>query len=151
MDHKVEIREIEPIRAAYMKYRGDAAKANRMFPKVFQSVRGKTNGSPFFSYLSMDPETKMGNMELCVPTQETPAGSSVNVKVFPRIRALCVTHTCSYDTLFQAYAAIDHFAAEHHLVLRPPFREIFLKGPGMIIKGNPDKYITEIQFPIEED
>lgn len=86
MDHKVEIREIEPIRAAYMKYRGDAAKANRMFPKVFQSVRGKTNGSPFFSYLSMDPETKMGNMELCVPTQETPAGSSVNVKVFPRIR-----------------------------------------------------------------
>ena len=63
MDHKVEIREIEPIRAAYMEYRGDAAKANRMFPKVFQSVRGKTNGSPFFSYLSMDPETKMGNME----------------------------------------------------------------------------------------
>lgn len=33
----------------------------------------------------------------------------------------------------------------------PPFREVFIKGPGMLIKGNPDKYITEIHFPIKEE
>lgn len=105
----------------------------------------------FFSYISMDPETKMGQMELCVPTLETPAGNGVEVKEFPRIKAVCVTHIGSYETLPQAYEAIDAFASSHHLVLKPPFREVFLKGPGMILKGNPDKYITEIQFPIEED
>lgn len=40
---------------------------------------------------------------------------------------------------------------EHHLRLQMPFREVFIKGPGMILKGNPEKYITEILFPIEED
>jgi effector-binding domain-containing protein len=29
-----------------------------------------------------------------------------------------------------------------------PTREVYLKGPGMIFKGNPRKYVTEIQFPI---
>ena len=41
-------------------------------------------------------------------------------------------------------------ARENELSLKPPFREVFIKGPGMIFKGNPEKYITEIIFPIEE-
>jgi effector-binding domain-containing protein len=31
-----------------------------------------------------------------------------------------------------------------------PIREIYLKGPGMIFKGNPKKYLTEIQYLIGE-
>jgi effector-binding domain-containing protein len=32
-----------------------------------------------------------------------------------------------------------------------PTREIYLKGPGMIFKGNPKKYLTEIQVVISRD
>ncbi|HBH0630399.1 TPA: AraC family transcriptional regulator, partial [Clostridioides difficile] len=32
-----------------------------------------------------------------------------------------------------------------------PWREVFIKGPGMLIKGNPDNYITEIIFPLKEE
>ncbi len=49
------------------------------------------------------------------------------------------------------YAAIDSYAEQNKLKLCPPFREVFIKGPGMFLKGNPDKYITEIQFPIQEN
>ena len=52
MEYKIEIREIEPLCVAYMSYEGDVTKANRVFPKVFQSIHGKTNGAPFFNYLS---------------------------------------------------------------------------------------------------
>lgn len=48
MEYKIEIRELEPLRVAYMRYEGDVTKANRVFPKVFQAIRGKTNGAPFF-------------------------------------------------------------------------------------------------------
>lgn len=149
MQYQIEIREIEPIRVAYMKYRGIATEANKVFPSVFKSVRGKTNGAPFFSYLAMNPETKQGDMELCVPTEENPIGSGIEIKEMPRIKAVCVTHVGSYETLSLAYAAIDQYAADNGLLLTPPFREIFIKGPGMLLKGNPDKYITEIQFPIK--
>jgi len=32
-----------------------------------------------------------------------------------------------------------------------PFREVYIKGPGMFLKGNPEKYITEIIFPLEKE
>ena len=30
-----------------------------------------------------------------------------------------------------------------------PSREIYLKGPGMIFRGNPKNYLTEIQMVVE--
>lgn len=150
MEYQIEIRDIEPIRVAYMKYKGIATEANKVFPNVFKSIMGKTNGAPFFSYLAMNPETKIGDLELCVPTEEIPSGNGVTIKDIPRIKAVCVTHIGSYETMYQAYTAIDAYAKKHHLTLQHPFREVFIKGPGMLLKGNPKKYITEIQFPIEE-
>lgn len=29
-------------------------------------------------------------------------------------------------------------------------REVYIKGPGMFLKGNPDNYITELIFPLED-
>ena len=149
MDYSIKIKEIEPTQVAYMKYKGIAYEANKVFPHVFKSIRGKSNGAPFFSYFSMNPETKIGDMELCVPTAEIPVGNGIELKEMPRIKALCVTHIGSYETLSEAYAAIHQYASQHQLTLTPPFREVFIKGPGMFLKGNPDKYITEIQFPVE--
>lgn len=150
MTYEIEIRDIEPIRVAYMRYKGIAAEANKVFPNVFKSIQGKANGAPFFSYIMMNPETKIGEMELCVPTAEVPSGSGIEIKDMPRIKAVCVTHIGSYDTMNLGYAAIDQYAAENGILLQPPFREVFIKGPGMLLKGNPDKYVTEILFPIKE-
>lgn len=151
MKYEIEIREIEPIRVAYMRYKGIVSEANKVFPNVFKSVMGKVNGAPFFSYIVMNPETKIGEIELCVPTAEIPNGTGIEVKDMPRIKAVCTTHIGSYETLNQAYIAIENYAAQNGILLKPPFREVFIKGPGMVFKGNPDKYITEILFPIKED
>lgn len=151
MEYQIEIRDIEPIRVAYIRYNGIATGANKVFPNVFKSIRGKTNGAPFISYLAMNQETKMGEMELCVPTAEVPSGNGIEVKEMPRIKAVCVTHIGPYENMFNVYEAMNKYAAEHGLQLQLPFREVFIKGPGMILKGNPDKYITQIIFPIKED
>lgn len=151
MEYKVELREIEPIRVAFMKYKGIATEANKVFPNVFKAIRGKVDGAPFFNYITMNPETKFGDIELCVPTAMTPNGNGVEVKETPRVRALCVIHKGSYETMFQAYQEIDAYAKQNGIKLHTEFREVFIKGPGMLLKGNPEKYITEIIFPIEED
>lgn len=150
MNYTIEIREIEPVRVAFMRYKGVAHEANKVFPNVFKSIRGKANGAPFFCYHAMNQETKFGELDLCVPTAENPMESGIEIKEMPRIKAVCVTHIGSYETMQGAYAEIDKYAVEHSLHLQPPFREVFIKGPGMVMKGNPDKYITEILFPILE-
>lgn len=150
MNYRIEIKDIEPIRVAFMRYKGIVTEANKVFPNVFKSIGGKANGAPFFNYYAIDPKTKIGELELCVPTAEIPAVSGVEVKEFPRIKVVCATHIGSYETMENAYVEIDKYAEEHNLTLQPPFREVFIKGPGMFLKGNPNKYITEILFPIKE-
>ena len=151
MDYQIEIRTIESVRVAFLHYKGIATEANQFFPSVFKSIQGKSNGAPFFCYYVMNPKTKIGEMDLCVPTEETPIGNGIEVKEAPSVKAVCTTHTGPYETLSHAYESISRYAAEHELQLQPPFREVYIKGPGMFLKGNPNKYITEIQFPIRED
>lgn len=150
MKYEVEIRDIEPIRVAFVKYKGVVSEASKVFPNVFKAIQGKVNGTLFFCYYVMDQKSKIAEMELCVPTAETPHGNGISVKEMPRIKAICVTHIGSYETINYAYEAIEHYAHENNITLQFPFREVYIKGPGMIFKGNPDKYITEILFPLKE-
>lgn len=151
MTYHIEIKEIEPIRVAYMKYKGFAQDANQHFPAVFKAIRGKADGAPLFHYLSIHPDTKDCELELCVPTGATPQGKGIEVKELPRIKALCVTHTGPYNTLPQAYLALETYAKEHDIIITLPYRERYIKGPGLLIKGNPKNYITEIQMCIAEE
>ena len=151
MNYKIEIKDVEPIRVAVMSYKGAVKGASKIFPNVFKSIQGKNNGAPFIYYHVVDQETGIGEMELCVPTAQTPNGNGITVKDIPRVKAISVTHIGPYESMQGAYQTIDCYAAENKLILQPPFREVFIKGPGMILKGNPKKYITEILFPFKEE
>lgn len=151
MNYQIEIKDIEPIRVAYIRYNGIVSKASKIFPSVFKAISGMVSGSPFFCYYKMNPDTKVGEMDLCVPTFKEPYGNGVSVKEIPRVKAVCVTHVGSYETMNLAYKAIYTYAQKNNLVLEFPFREVYIKGPGMFLKGNPKKYITEIIFPIREE
>jgi len=48
----------------------------------------------------------------------------------------------------RSYAKILKRAEELKLKIALPTRGVYLKGSGMIFKGNPKNYLTEIQLPI---
>ena len=150
MNYEIVIKDVEPIRVAFMRYNGPATGASKFMPNVFKAIQGKANGAPFICYNVMDQATMTGEMDLCVPTAEQPNGNGITVKDTPRIKAISATYVGPYETMQPVYQAIEQYAQENKLMLQPPFREVFIKGPGMIIKGNPNKYITEILFPIKE-
>lgn len=150
MENKVEIKNVEAMRVAYAKYRGEVKKANKIFPRVFKSIRGNSNGAPFYLYHSMNIETGEAELDLCVPTEAEVEFNDIEVKVMPSIKALSITHIGSYDTLHRAYEAIQLYASKNNIKIKPPYREVYIKGPGMIFKGNPNNYVTEILFPIME-
>ena len=52
-----------------------------------------------------------------------------------------------YDQLGRSYAKMLQHANDRKLNLALPTREVYVKGPGMIFKGNPKNYLTEIQLP----
>src|ERR1041384_3977972 len=64
----------------------------------------------------------------------------------------CVSllHRGPYELLSRSYGKILDYLEGRGYASNGPIREIYLKGPGMILKGNPKKYLTEIQIPIEK-
>lgn len=150
MNYTIEIRNLEPTRVALSHYNGPVQDAPKYMPAVFKSVRGLTNGAPFIGYLSLVSPQGEAEMILCVPTAETPSAQGVEIAQLPGGKAACLTHIGPYNKMHLAYEAMNRYLAENGLSLRPPCREVYIKGPGMVLKGNPEQYITELVFPLED-
>lgn len=147
MNYKFEIKEIAAIKVASIRYQDTYSNVGKYIGMIYKEVKNKACGAPFNCYY--DGEYKeIADIETCVPIRGNVNSEGIVIKELPQIKALCTTHIGSYETLNIAYKAISDYANEHELELDLPSREIYYKGPGMIFKGNPDKYETEIVVPI---
>ena len=61
---------------------------------------------------------------------------------------IALVHKGPYPALGGSYARILARVREKGLNVLLPTREIYLKGPGVIFRGNPKMYLTEIQLPL---
>lgn len=53
-----------------------------------------------------------------------------------------------YTELGKSYERLFAYLHEKGLKAQLPSREVYLKGPGMLFRGNPRKYLTEIQVRV---
>ena len=148
MNYKIEVKRIAPVTVASIRYKGKYSDVGEHIGKIYKAVKNNSAGAPFNCYY--DAEFKEdADIELCVPTTKLINDSSVTAKTLPEIKAVCTTHTGSYDNLNLAYKALFDYANEHHITYLSPSREVYVKGPGMIFKGNENNYVTEIMIPFE--
>jgi len=148
MNYKFEIKNIEPIMVASIRYKGKYSDVGKYIGKIYKAVKGNSKGAPLNCYYDSEYKEE-ADIELCVPTSKVVNNSEVTSKELPRIKAICTTHNGRYESLNKAYKAILDYAKENNLKCLTPSREVYIKGPGVIFKGNPNNYITEIIIPIE--
>lgn len=147
-DYKFEIRELPAVRAAALRARVPYGEIGGQMGKLYKAVKGGGDGAPFNLYYD-GAHAEPADMETCVPLKPEARPKGVTVRTIPACRALCTLHVGPYDTLNLAYKALLDYAAAHGLRLRTPSREVYRKGPGMVFKGDPDRYETEIAVPLE--
>lgn len=148
MIYNIEMKEFEEMTVAAIRYKGRYSDVGKYIGTIYKEARGKTFGEPFCCYYDEDFKEE-ADIELCVAVKGPVAGSNICCKKLPKIKAICTTHVGSYENLSLAYKAMLDYASEHSLEYKLPSREIYHKGPGMIFRGNPNKYVTEIVMPIE--
>ncbi len=149
MNYEIKIRDIEPVLAATLRFRGKHKEAGKHFPDIYKALKGQSSGSPFFCYYNKEYK-ETADIELCVPVSEKKELKGIIIKELPRIKAVSTVHTGSYETIRYAYQALTEYITEKKLETELPVREVYIKGPGMFFKGNPDKYITEIIIPLKD-
>ena len=150
MDYKIEVKDIPEITVAAIRYRGRYDEVGKHIGKLYKAVKGDGAGAPIQCYHDAEYREEDADMELCLPTKKLISHPDITAKKLPKVRAISTTHTGSYGKLNLAYKAIFDYAEEHGLSCLTPSREVYVKGPGMIFKGNEDRYITEIIVPIKD-
>ena len=151
MNYEIEVKEIAPVSVASIRYKGKYSDVGKYIGTLYKVVKGDAAGAPIQLYHDAEYMEDGADLELCVPTEKAVSHPDVALKKLPAVRALCTTHAGSYEKLNLAYKALMDYANENHLNFTTPSREIYVKGPGMIFKGNEENYVTEIIIPIEEE
>jgi effector-binding domain-containing protein len=90
------------------------------------------------------------DFEACMPIRKGTPREGISVRELPGGRCAALLHKGPYDELGRSYAAILSYIHQQQYSVEVPTREVYLKGPGMIFKGNPKKYLTEIQILIKQ-
>ena len=121
------------------------------FAKVCRHAGRHCAGKPLTLYHAPEDADGIADLETCVPVGPAVcAGEGISVRELPACRALTYRHHGPWDRLGASWAKVMAHLEAQGLVAAPPFREVYVKGPGMFFKGNPEKYVTEIQVPLQE-
>ena len=150
MNYQIEEKEISAVTVASIRYKGRYNAVGDYIGKLYKAVKGNAAGAPIQCYYDAEYREEDAELELCIPIKTLISQPDITVKRLPAVKAICTTHTGSYEKLNLAYKVLLDYANEHQIHCITPSREIYIKGPGLLFKGNEDSYITEIVMPYEE-
>ncbi len=151
-EFEVEEKTIATQLIAGTRMRGRYSDCGKGFSQIGRKL-GRFLGGPCF-LLHYDTEYREddADFEACFPlrrqpTREVPAG--ISVRELMGGPCISLLHKGPYEELGRSYQKIISFAKSKNFNIEVPSRELYLKGPGMIFKGNPQSYLTEIQMLLD--
>ena len=147
---EVQEKSVDPMLIAGVRTRGKYAECGRGFSKLGRSCGRHVCGMCFLLHYDMEYREDDADFEACMPIRKAIVADGIDVRELPGGRCVSLMHKGPYDTLGRSYAKILRYAKDRDYQLAIPTREVYLKGPGMIFRGNPKNYLTEIQMLIEE-
>ena len=106
-------------------------------------------GKCFLLHYDSEYKEDDADFEACMPVRKAKPVEGIDVRELPGGRCVALLHKGPYNELGRSYAKILAFVKEKGYEVLLPTREVYLKGPGMIFKGNPKNYLTEIQMLVK--
>lgn len=144
----IEEKPLEPMLVAARRMRGKYSDCGKAFGQLGRRFGSKINGKAML--LCHDTEFKENDADFsaCMPVRSGQAKDDIEVFELPGGNCVSLVHQGPYETLRTSYERVFAYIAQHGYSPESPSREVYLKGPGMIFKGNPKNYLTEIQVLI---
>ena len=144
----VEEKNIESILIAGIRIKGKYSDCGKGFGQLGKAVGRYIIGKALCLYYDGEYRDADADFEPCFPIRKEVSVEGVSIRTLPACRCLTLVHRGSYDQLGRSYAKILSEVEHRKSKISLPTREVYLKGPGIIFKGNPKNYLTEIQLPI---
>lgn len=141
-------KDLEDTEIAGLRWKGRYSETGKAFQQLGKLVGRLVNGKPMNLYYDAEYKEDDADIETCLPVRKMKESGAVSVHVLPRGRCVYLVHKGPYEQLGRSYAKIMGYIEKKGYQSLLPSREVYLKGPGMIFRGNPRNYLTEIQIMI---
>jgi effector-binding domain-containing protein len=104
------------------------------------------NGKPFCIYHDDDYKEEDATIEVCLPLKKEVTYNGIETKILAGGKGISVLHVGPYQSLSDSYKVITDYIINNNIESKSHIREHYIKGPGMLLKGNPNRYQTEIRI-----
>jgi DNA-binding transcriptional MerR regulator/effector-binding domain-containing protein len=146
---EVEEKTLDTLLVAGVRMRGKYGESGKGFGVIGQAMGRHVSGNPLLLHYDAEYREEDADFEACMPVRKAKAAQGVSVRELPGGRCVSLLHQGPYEELGRSYARVLEYVKEKGYEVVLPTREVYLKGPGMIFKGNPKNYLTEIQMLIK--
>ena len=146
---EVSEKTIEPVLIAGLRMKGKYSDCGKGFGRIGRKYGRHICGKAMLLCYDTEYRENDADYEVCMPVRRGESGDEISVRELAGGRCLSLMHRGPYHELSRSYEIIIKHAKDSGLVFQSPTREVYHKGPGMIFRGNPQKYLTEIQLLLE--
>ncbi len=145
----VEEKEVETVLIAGVRFKGKYDECGPAFGKIGKAMGMNICGKALCLYYDADYKESDADIEACMPIRKGKPVEGISVRELSGGKCVALIHKGPYQTISRSYEKIMAYIKSKGYTTTLPSREVYLKGPGMIFKGNPENYLTEIQMIIE--
>ncbi len=152
-DSSFEIQEkmLEAVVIAGIRMKGKYSDCGKGFGWLGKELGRYINGKPFLLHYDDEYKEEDADFEVCMPVRQRKVVEGVSFRELGGQRCVSLLHKGAYEQLGKSYAKVLTYVKQRGYRIAMPTREVYVKGPGLIFKGNPRNYLTEIQIPIESN
>lgn len=146
---EIEEKDLDTILVAGYRMKGKYSDVGNGFSFLAKKMGRQINGKPTNLYYDFEYKEDDADLEPCYPVRKGKDTEGISVRELKGGKAVTLIHKGPYETIGESYKKILTYIHEKDYKSMGPHREVYVKGPGMILKGNPQNYLTEIQIMIQ--
>ncbi len=132
-----------------IRFQGKYEEVGPRFANLFKAAGGKAAGRPFSLYYDGEYKEEDADIEACLEVKKEIRKAGIAYRRLPGGKALTLLHYGPYGELGRSYQRLYEECREKNLEIVLPTREQYLKGPGLLFRGNPKKYVTKLILPVK--
>lgn len=145
---KIEERELEPMLIGGFRMKGRYSEIGDGFGKLGKSLWRQIGGPAMSLFFDDEYREENADFEPFFPLKKRTKKNidGISVRELEGGKAVCLKHRGDYQGIGRSYGKLFEYLKNQGLERFIPSREVYLKGPGLFFRGNPAKYLTEIQI-----
>ncbi len=133
------------------RFKGRYRDVGKHFTRLYRMAGKWVSGPPGSLYYDGEYREEDADIECFVTLSQSIVSSDpvyATVREIPEQRSLSTIHAGPYEKLGSSYERLFREINNRGLVIPPRTGELYLKGPGIFFRGNPERYRTKIFIPL---